>query len=92
MSAQYLQATRALAVTPDDDDNIPFPGEYDPVSSKPIGINNGCLLYVGTSGSLKVLTIGNDEVTFTSFSGFLPVQVLKVFATGTTASGIIALW
>ena len=92
MSAQYLQATRALSVTPSDTNDIPSPTEVDVTTGNPIGINYGCLLYVGSGGSLKVLTIGNDEVTFTSFSGFLPVQVKRVYATGTTATSIIGLW
>ena len=53
----------------------------------------GCVLYVGVSGNLKVKTSGGDIVTFTNMPiGFVPVQVIQVFATGTTASGIIALW
>jgi len=41
-----------------------------------------------------VLTAGGDEVTFVGFptGGFLPVQVVRVFATGTTAASVLALW
>lgn len=60
-------------------------------------------LYVGTSGNLNVLPLShadtNDATTtgtaggaviFTNVPvGFFPIQVKKVFATGTTASGII---
>ena len=44
--------------------------------------------------NLKVLTVGGDEVTFTAVpvGTFVPVQVLRVFATGTTATNIVALW
>lgn len=54
----------------------------------------GCVLYVGTGGNLRVLTAGGQDVTFANIIGgtFLPVQVLKVFATGTAASNIVALW
>jgi len=51
-----------------------------------------CVLYVGTSGNIKVVTAGGDEVTFVGVSGFFPVQVIRVFATGTTAQNIVALW
>ena len=54
----------------------------------------GCVLYVGTGGNLHVLTHGGDDVVFANVLGgtFLPVQVLKVFASGTAASNIVALW
>ena len=56
--------------------------------------NEGCVLYIGTGGNLHVLTHGGDDVVFTNVLGgtFLPVQILKVFSTGTAASGIVALW
>jgi len=57
--------------------------------------NNGCVLYVGGTGDLKVTTAGGDEITFKGIpaGSFLPVQVLKVFGgTATTATDIIALW
>jgi hypothetical protein len=56
--------------------------------------NNGCTLYVGLAGNLKVLTVGGDEIQFTGVptGSFLPVHVLKVFATGTDAQNIVALW
>lgn len=53
----------------------------------------GCVLYVGVSGNLRVETAGRDIVTFTNLPvGFVPVQVIRVFDTGTTATNIIALW
>lgn len=88
MAVQKLQAGRAAAVTPSDTVDIPS------VSTQDGSGNNGCVLYVGTGGTLKVTTIGGDEVTFTGIvSGtFVPVQVLRVWATGTSASNIVALW
>jgi hypothetical protein len=85
MSYQKLQAGRAAAVTPSDTVNIPA------VTG---GTNNGCVLYVGGDGDLKVLTIGGDEVTLVAVpaGSFIPVQVLRVFSTGTTATSIVALW
>lgn len=56
--------------------------------------NQGCVLYTGAGGDIKVLTAGNDEVTFTGTAAgaFIPVQVKRVFATPAPPAGIIALW
>jgi hypothetical protein len=85
MSYSKLQAGRAAAVTPSDTVNIPA------VTG---GTNNGCVLYVGGTGTLKVTTIGGDDVTFTGVptGTFIPVHVVKVWATGTSATSIVALW
>ena len=85
MSYQKLQAGRAAAVTPSNTANIPA------ITG---GTNNGCVLYVGGAGNLKVLTVGGDEVTLIAVpvGTFVPVNVLRVFSTGTTATNIVALW
>jgi hypothetical protein len=56
--------------------------------------NEGCVLYIGTGGNIRVLTHGGDDVTFVNLLGgtFVPVQTIKVFASGTTCTGIISLW
>lgn len=59
------------------------------------GTNQGCLLYVGNGDAdIVVLTAGNDIVTLQKIrSGFVtPIRVLRVFATGTNCSGIVAVW
>ena len=88
MAYQKLQAYRAAAVTPSDSVDVPS------VSTQDGSGNNGCVLYIGGAGNLKVTTAGGDEVTFSSVlaGSFLPVQVVRVWATGTTATNIIALW
>lgn len=85
MASQKLQAERAALVVPSDTVNIPS------ISG---GLSNGCVLYVGTGGDLAVVTVGGDSVVFTNIQdgSFLPIQVLKVLATGTTATNVIALW
>jgi len=83
MAYQKLQAGKAAAVTPSDTVDIPFPGGDK---------NNGCVLYVGVAGDLKVRTVAGDDVVFVGMQGFLPVQVIRVFATETTATDIVALW
>jgi len=56
--------------------------------------NQGCVLYAGNTGNVRVLTAGNDDVTFVGIpaGSFVPVQVKRVFATDTTATDIVALW
>jgi len=84
MAYQKLQGYKALAVTPSDTVDIISPAGPT---------NNGCVLYVGLSGDLKVTTAGGDDVIFRNVPvGFFPVQVLKVWATDTIADEIIALW
>jgi hypothetical protein len=49
---------------------------------------------VGTAGNVRVLTAGNDDVTFSGVQdgSFIPVNCIKVFSTNTTANNILALW
>jgi len=56
--------------------------------------NPGCFLYVGGTGNVSVITIGGDQITFNGVPAgtTLPIQVLKLRATGTTATLINALW
>lgn len=88
MAYQKLQAERAAAVVTSDTANIPSVSTADGTG------NNGCVLYVGVTGDVKVQTVGGDDVVFTGVlaGSFIPVQVLKVFATDTTATNIVALW
>jgi hypothetical protein len=85
MAYQKLQPSRAAVVTKSDTVDIPNPGN---------GQVEGCVLYVGTGGILRVLTAAGDDITFKNVPNgtFLPVQVVRVFAATTTATDIIALW
>jgi hypothetical protein len=85
MAYQKLQQSRAAVVTKSDTVDIPNPGN---------GQVEGCVLYVGTGGILRVLTAGGDDITFTNVpNGFLTTfQVIRVFNTTTTANNIVALW
>ncbi|MEE9439354.1 MAG: hypothetical protein V3V14_10170 [Saprospiraceae bacterium] len=89
MAYQKLQSSRAAAVTPSDTANIPS-------VSGPAGetVNNGCVLYVGGLGDVRVLTAGGDDVVFSAVPAgtFVPVNVVRVFSTNTTATNIVALW
>jgi len=88
MAYQKLQASRASVVTKSDTVDIPS------VSTENGTGNNGCVLYVGTGGILRVLTAGGDDITFQNVpnGSFIPVQVVRVFASTTTALNIVALW
>lgn len=85
MAYQKLQASRASVVTKSDTVDIPNPGN---------GAVEGCVLYVGTGGILRVLTAGGDDITFQGVPNgtFIPVQVVRVFDSTTTALNIVALW
>jgi len=61
--------------------------------------NQGCALYIPaqTPDKLVVLTVGGDIIAFQSCgdanaSSILPVNVLRVFATDTDLSDLVALW
>jgi len=56
--------------------------------------SEGCILYIGSDGDVKVETSGGSVVTYVGLKGgtFLPIQVYKVFSTGTTSTNLIANW
>lgn len=86
MANQKLQVERAALVTPSDSTNISYVGGGT--------IDWPCVLYIGTGGNLRVMTAGGDDVVFSNVLGgtTLPVQVIRVYATNTTASNIVAMW
>lgn len=88
MAYQKLQAERAALVTPSDTVNIPFVGGDENTNNWP------CVLYVGGAGNIRVMTAGGDDIVFSAVpvGTFLPVQVIRVYATNTTATNIVALW
>jgi len=49
-------------------------------------------LYVGAGGTMKVTMRGGQSVTITVEAGLHPLAVSRVWATGTTATGIVAVW
>ncbi len=80
---QAVQAEHAAAVTPNDSTNLSDVSKY--------GMTLG--LYIGTTGTLTVIMASGATVTFTSVAvGFIPLNVVRVLSTGTTASNIVALY
>ena len=85
MTAPYLtadatvSARRAADITPSDTVDL-----SDPTRG----------IYVGVSGNIKVTLVSGGTVTFLgAISGsILPVQAIRVYATGTTATNMIALY
>lgn len=51
-------------------------------------------LYLGASGNLAVVMQGGQTVTFIALAAGVPhpLRARRVLATGTTATGIIAVW
>ena len=49
-------------------------------------------LLIGAAGNIKVTTAGGETVTVAVPAGYNPFAVTRVWATGTTATGIVALW
>ncbi len=71
-------ATQAYAVTPDDGADLPM----------------ACrALNVATGGTIRITTVGGDTTTITVGQGnAFPLRCQRVWATGTTATGIVALY
>lgn len=85
---QQLARTKAKAIVTSNTDNQ----TYNATSGK-----DGFLVYIGevTAGqTIKVLTVSDDEITFTNpiQGAVLPVFVKRVFTTGTTVTNMIGLW
>lgn len=71
-------ATRLEAVMPNDSEDL---------ASVSRALN------VATSGSVRVTTLGDSTETLHIIAGIaFPVRVRRVWATGTTATGIVALY
>lgn len=68
----------AKVVTPNDSTNLTYPS----------------VIYVGGTGNVKVTTAQGDDVTFNGLpAGFvIPVQVIRVWSTGTSATNMVAIY
>jgi hypothetical protein len=88
MPTNTLQGFNANEITPDDSANITLGGTLID------GLDNGVCLYVGTTGDVKVTMIAGQTVTFTNVQGgsILPIQINKLWATGTTALNFVAVY
>ena len=72
-----------------------FPGGAATVTpSNTVNLAYPAVIYVGVGGNVRVLTAQGDDVVFANVpSGFVvPVQVLRVFSTNTTATTMLAIY
>lgn len=69
---------------------------YDFASVTPSDVTdlNGAALYIGTGGDVAVESENGNQVTFQNVDdgSWMPIRVNKVLATGTTATGIVAIY
>ena len=69
-----------------------FSAEITPSDSTDLSVDARAL-YVGTGGDVRLLTSGGNTVTFRNVSaGILPIRVRRVYAVGTTATDLVAVW
>ena len=72
-----------------------YPGGAVAVTpSDTVNLVNPSVVYVGVGGSVKVTTAQGDDVTFAGLlSGtVIPLQVIRVWSTGTTASSLVRIY
>lgn len=72
-----------------------FPGDAEAVTpSNTVNLVTPAVIYVGTGGNVKVTTAQGSDVTFANVpsGSVIPVQVLRVWATGTTASNLVRVF
>ena len=65
------------AVTPNDSTDLPLAARF---------------LIIGVAGNVKITTIDGSVLTLAAPAGIFPVTAVRVWATGTTATGITAMW
>lgn len=88
MPATPTLANRSAADTAPADDIL----QVTPADGADIAAGSRALV-IGTAGALKITTAAGNTVTLTGVpAGVLPVKVTRVWATGTTAANIAALY
>lgn len=62
--------------------------------SDTVNLANPSVVYVGSTGNVRVLTAQGDDVTFVSVpaGAVLPVQVIRVYSTSTTATSLVGIY
>ena len=72
-----------------------FPGDAAVVTpSDTVNFETASVLFVGGGGVVRVLTAQGSDVTFTGVLAgtVLPLQVLRVYSTTTTATNIVRVF
>jgi hypothetical protein len=72
-----------------------YPGGATAVTlSDTVNLATPSVIYVGSGGNVKVTTAQGDDVTFTGLlsGSIIPVQVIRVWATGTSATSLVRVY
>lgn len=69
-------------------------GAFAITPSNSANLANVAVVYVGVAGNVRVTTAQGDDVTFLGLVAgtVIPVQVLKVWSTSTTATNLIGIY
>jgi hypothetical protein len=72
-----------------------YPGDAAAVTtSDTVSFPTASIVFVGSGGTVRVLTAQGSDVTFVGLlaGSILPVQVIQVFATTTTATNMVRIF
>jgi hypothetical protein len=72
-----------------------FPGDAEVVTtSDTANLSAPSVIYVGGTGNVRVLTAQGTDVTFSGMpaGAVVPVQVIRVYATNTTATLLVRVF
>lgn len=72
-----------------------FPGDAAAVTTSDTNtFSTASIIFSGVGGTIRVLTAQGTDVTFTNVQAgaILPVQVLRVFASTTTATNMVRIF
>jgi hypothetical protein len=72
-----------------------FPGGARTVTpSDTVNLSYPSVIYVGVGGNVQVTTAQGDQVTFVGLLAgqIIPVQVIRVWSTSTTATSLLAIY
>lgn len=72
-----------------------YPGGAATITpSNTVNLANPSVVYVGVGGNVRVLTAQGDDVTFVGIpaGAVLPVQVIRVYVTSTTATNLVGIY
>jgi hypothetical protein len=72
-----------------------FPGGATTfTNSNTVNLPTPSVIYVGVTGDVKVTTAQGDDAVFVGVpaGSVIPVQVIRVWATGTTASSMLRIY
>lgn len=91
---QDFESTR----TPHGSTIVQFPGHAKPITADDaVELGTGMALYIGQGGDVTVVPADSGAGTPVTFpavpaGSMLPVRVLKVMGTDTTAGGFVGVW